>query len=119
MGAHINDPRRVMDAIRCIVQALRLFDRAAERQAGISGAQVFVLHKLSDGKPVSLNELASRTHTHQSSVSVVAQKLVDRKLIARSKSSGDGRRLDLSITPEGRKVLRSSPASAQDRLIDS
>src|SRR3984957_113806 len=109
MGANINsdspDARRILDAFRRIVQALRLFDRQAEKAAGVSGAAVFVLQKLADGQPVSVNELAARTHTHQSSVSVVVQRLVDRKLVRRQRSGDDARRVELTITAAGRRVL--------------
>ena len=36
----------VMDALRRVVRALRVSARAAERRFGISGAQLFVLEKL-------------------------------------------------------------------------
>jgi MarR family transcriptional regulator, lower aerobic nicotinate degradation pathway regulator len=118
MGAHTNDGdiRLILDSIRRIVRALRLFDRDAEKHAGLSGAQLFVLQNLGREK-LSVNDLADRTHTHQSSVSVVVDKLVQRGLVARARSKDDSRRAVLSMTPAGRDVLRSAPPAAQQRLI--
>src|SRR5262245_58016101 len=101
MGAHTyptsangsDDIRRVLDAIRRVVRVLRVSAVEAERTLGLSAAQLFVLHKLGDGQSVSVNELAERTHTHQSSVSVVAQRLVDGGLVRRQESAADGRRV--------------------------
>src|SRR4051794_22052590 len=102
MGAHISkrdDVRAVLDSIRRIVRELRLSSRAAEKHVGLSGAQLFVLQKLAEGGcALSLNELADRTLTHQSSVSVVVQKLAERRLIKTFRSSQDGRRVELSLT---------------------
>src|SRR5438105_26745 len=84
-----SETRSILDSIRRIVRALRLADRAAEKRLGLSGAQLFVLHKLAVGPALSLNELADRTLTHQSSVSVVVQRLVKRKLAARARSGKD------------------------------
>jgi MarR family transcriptional regulator, organic hydroperoxide resistance regulator len=122
MGAHRStrlaaDARTVLDAIRRIVRALRLFDREAERTAGLSGAQVFVLQNLRGGKAISINELARRTHTDQSSVSVVVRKLAARKLLRRESSPIDGRSVVVSMTPAGRRRLQRSPAPAQGRLV--
>lgn len=111
------DTRAVLDAIRKIVRALRVASRAAEKSAGLSGAQLFVLQKLADGRAVSINELAARTLTHQSSVSVVVQRLVDRRLIRRTPSDLDRRRVELSLTAAGRKAIGTSGDLAQDRLI--
>lgn len=106
-----------LDGIRRIVQALRVSARAAERRLGVSGAQLFVLHALAESPAESLNDLAARTFTHQSSVSVVVDRLVRRRLVSRTRSSEDGRRVVLALTPAGRALLRSSPEVAQLRLI--
>ncbi len=111
------DTRAVLDAIRKIVRALRVASRAAEKSAGLSGAQLFVLQKLVDGRAMSVNELAARTLTHQSSVSVVVQRLVDRGMIRRSPSDFDRRRVELALTAAGRKAIGKSCDLAQDRLI--
>jgi MarR family transcriptional regulator, lower aerobic nicotinate degradation pathway regulator len=121
MGAHINnsDIRRVLDSIRRIVGALRTFDHEAERKLGISGAQLFVLRQLKEGEGISVNELAERTHTHQSSVSVVVDKLVHRNLVRRARSKKDARSVELSLTVTGQKLLRSAPAAAQEHMISA
>jgi DNA-binding MarR family transcriptional regulator len=119
MGSHTNssDIRLVLDCLRRIVQALRLFDRESEKRLGLSGAQAFVLEQLRDANGISVNELAARTHTDQSSVSVVVQKLTARRLVNRSTSAADARRAFVSLTPKGRRLLRSAPQPAQNRLI--
>ena len=111
------DLTAALDAIRRIVQSLRVSARAAERRLGVSGAQLFVLHTLAEAPAHSLNELATRTFTHQSSVSVVVDRLVRRRLVSRTRSAEDGRRVVLALTPSGRSLLRSSPEVAQIRLI--
>jgi MarR family transcriptional regulator, lower aerobic nicotinate degradation pathway regulator len=125
MGAHIVSPtgeqstsgQRVLDAIRQIVQALRISARRAEQTHGLSGAQVFVLQKLAEAPAVSLNELAEKTLTHQSSVSVVVQRLVSARLIVRRRSPSDRRRLELALTARGRSASSRGPDVAQHRLV--
>jgi DNA-binding MarR family transcriptional regulator len=119
MGSHTSasDIRLVLDSFRRIVHVLRLFDREAQKRLGLSGAQVFVLEKLKEADGISINELADRTHTHQSSVSVVVQKLVGLKLVERTASATDGRRVELFLTQKGKRLLASAPPAAQSRLI--
>jgi len=110
--------RDVLDAIRRIVRALRESSRAAESAVGIGAAQLFVLHRLAASPALSLNELAARTFTHQSSVSVVVSRLVERGLLTRTRGDGDdGRRVSISVTPAGRALLARAPAAAQERLV--
>ncbi len=109
--------RRILDALRRIVRDLRLGAREAERTAGISGAQLFVLQTLADGHVSSLNELARRTLTDQSSVSVVVRRLVDRKLISRKAADEDARRLELRLTVAGQRMLARCPEPTQARML--
>src|SRR5438034_9222473 len=80
---------RSMNAVRSIVRALRINTRAIESKMGISLAQLFVLQQLADRPASSLNDLAERTATHQSSVSVVVRRLVEREYVTRTTSPAD------------------------------
>jgi DNA-binding MarR family transcriptional regulator len=108
---------RAVDALRRILRAVRLSARRAERELGLSGAQLFVLQQLRARPAASLNELAERTHTHQSSVSVVVRRLVERGLVTRTHAAADSRRLELGLSPAGRAVLHRSRPVAQLQLI--
>jgi DNA-binding MarR family transcriptional regulator len=108
-----------LDALRRIVRALGISARTAERSAGVTGAQLFVLQQLRDAPAHSLNDLANRTFTHQSTVSVVVDRLVSRGLVGRTRSETDARQVELSLTAAGRAALRRAPPPAQTRLIAS
>lgn len=128
MGANSNDQRaavaadrqtveRAMNAVRSIVRAQRINTRAIELKMGISLAQLFVLQQLAERPSDSLNDLAERTATHQSSVSVVVRRLVERGLVSRTSSSADKRRIEIALTPSGRALLTDAPTTIQMQLI--
>ena len=106
-----------LDALRRIVQAIRESSRWAERHVGLSGAQLFVLQKLADAPAASVNDLAARTHTHQSTVSMVVARLVAAGLVKRGASGADGRSVTLALTARGRRAANTAPDAAQGRLI--
>lgn len=108
---------RILDAIRRLVQHLRIADRAAQGELGISAAQLFVLVELGKTPALSLNELATRTHTDQSSVSVVVSRLVDAGLMTRDRDERDARRLVLNLTQNGRAIMARAPAVPQEQII--
>jgi DNA-binding MarR family transcriptional regulator len=108
---------RAVAALRRIVRAVRLSARRAERDLGLSGAQLFVLQQLGASPVRSLNELAERTRTHQSSVSVVVRRLVSRGLVTRTPAANDTRRVEIGLSKAGRALLRRFPPVAQLQLI--
>lgn len=127
MGAHTNeeplaghgDVASVMDQLRTLVKALRVSTRAVERTIGISGAQLFVLQQLAGAPARSVNELAERTRTHQSSVSTVVSRLVERGLVERGPAVRDARRMEIALTEAGRALLDDAPSTAQVRMVEA
>src|ERR1051326_296597 len=119
-GSGRRPPDEAMDSFRRIVHALRSSHRAAGDVA-LTGAQLFVLTTLgASSKPMGVGELAEMTRTDQSTVSVVAARLVDRGLIRRERSTLDSRRVELSLTARGKAVLKKTPATvAQRKLADA
>jgi DNA-binding MarR family transcriptional regulator len=127
MTAHLTNPAagpsdqqtiaEIMDGIRAVVRALRVNTRAIEKQMGISLAQLWVLQILEQGPAESLNELAIATATHQSSVSVVVRRLVERELVTRTTVSADKRRVRIELTEAGRGLLGKAPPTVQVALV--
>jgi MarR family transcriptional regulator, organic hydroperoxide resistance regulator len=107
---------QVLDALRAIARTLRVTGREAEQRLGIHPAQLHALQQLAARPARSLAELAERTHTDPSSVSVVVQRLVERGLVSRTAAADDRRRTELAATSAGRALLRRAPQSPARRL---
>jgi DNA-binding MarR family transcriptional regulator len=107
----------VVDALRRLVRELRESARLAQGRAQITGAQLYVLRVLVAEPGLSINELAARTMTHQSSVSVVVSRLVARGLVTRVHARDDRRRMVVTPTARGRALHKRGPAVAQEALV--
>jgi|SRR5690349_13616387 len=116
-GERGDDVAIILDSLRSIVRELRLASREAEQRVGVHGAQLHALRQLSESQATSLTELAERTHTDISSVSVVVSRLVEQGLVARKSANDDRRRLSLGLTARGRAVLRRAPETGASRLL--
>jgi len=123
MGSHAStaadDARALLDAIRRIVQRLHESSHDSQGRIGLSAAQLFVLRTLERSEGMSINEVAARTFTHQSSVSVVVSRLESRRLVRRRVDRADARRRLIALTPAGRRVLQSAPEAAQELLVSA
>jgi len=112
------DAQRVLNAFRNLVKTLRVADRAGVKRYGLGSGQIFVLHELSRKSPLSVNDLAERTATDQSTVSVVVGKLVRKGFVASTRSGADARRAELALTAKGKQVVRKLPPPVQHLLMD-
>lgn len=98
-----------MTALRRVVRALRTGAEGA-RGERVPPAQLFLLQQLADSPAASVNELAARTLTDQSSVSVIVAKLAARGLVTCRRAPADARRKLVALTPAGRRIARRAPS---------
>ena len=117
--AHRKEVAVVVDSLRRIVRALHRSHRLAEQEWQLSAAQLLVLQRLAEEETLSVNQLADRTFTHQSTVSVVVTRLVGRGLVRRNRATEDARRAELALTPTGRVLLERAMSSALMKLFDA
>jgi DNA-binding MarR family transcriptional regulator len=115
----MNSSQVVLDNIRFIVRALRVSSRSAEKRCGMSAAQLFVLRALEGSAGMSVNELAARTLTHQSSVSVVVKRLVEQGFVSKRTSKKDLRICELTLSPKGEAKLAKAPPLIQEAMLFS
>ncbi len=117
MGSHVIETRQILDALRRIVQVLRLSAAKAEK-AGVSGAQLFVLQQLVSG-PLSIAQVAERTHTDPSSASTLLKRLEARELIQRGQAKDDQRRAEVRLTSRGKTIAKRAAPLAQTQLFSA
>jgi DNA-binding MarR family transcriptional regulator len=111
--------RKILDSLRSLVQVLQNYSKRLETDLGMSGAQLFVLQKVSEDNLSSINEIAEKTLTHQSSVSVVVDRLFQKDLVERKPDALDKRRSLIAVSAKGVKILRKAGATPQEKLAKS
>jgi len=107
----------VFESLRWIVRELRLAPNPGGPGAGLSAAQIFVLHVLAEHGPLSVGELAERTATDPSSVSVVVRKLHEGNLVSKRPSPEDLRRMQVALTAKGARAAAGSSLPVQQLMI--
>lgn len=100
-----SDSRRIVTSIRRLVQFLRVAKRAAERETGLTAAQIVVMEELMKKPGMSLGKLAEQTCTDQSSACVVVARLVRDGFVRQDRSPRDARRVMLTLTKAGEDLI--------------
>ena len=119
MTAPRSPRRRALDGLRVVVGALTHSARAVEQHTGVTNAQLFLLQQIAGSAGLSVNDLAARARTQQSTVSIVVGRLVRAGYVRKGRDAVDGRRVVLSLTADGRRLLRGAPAAPIAVLISA
>jgi DNA-binding MarR family transcriptional regulator len=113
----IADRAQALEGVRALVAALSHSARAVERRTGVTNAQLFLLQQLASSDSLSVNDLAARARTQQSTVSIVVARLVSAGLASKRRSDDDGRVAVISIAPKGRRLLAHAPVPPTSELL--
>ena len=113
----ISESESIVNSIRRLLRLLRQRESGARIHGGLSAAQYAVLSELRGGNPVSLSELAEKTMTDQSSVSLVVGRLVKAGMIYRTRSRADRRRGLVTLAEIGRERIDHAPAAPNERIV--
>jgi DNA-binding MarR family transcriptional regulator len=108
---------QALTLLRLLVDTLRRSARTVERRTGITNAQLFLLQRLREEGSLTVNELAERARTDHSTVSTVVRRLVKARLASKLRSEPDLRRVAVSITAKGRRLVRAAPAPPTAKVL--
>ena len=106
----------VLKQFRTIYGAVRRHFRRIELRSGVSGSLAWMLHEISVSPGVGVSELAERLSIHQSTGSLLVEKLVQGGHVRRTRSLEDRRRVGLTLTPQGERAAARTPPPAEGVL---
>lgn len=107
----------VLRRLRRIVLALRARSLEVEGQAGMSGVELWALREVAACQGgVPLGELARLLALHKANATRIVDRLERKGLVARARSSLDGRVVVATITPAGKQAARRPTTAALDLL---
>jgi DNA-binding MarR family transcriptional regulator len=102
----VNDPMTIAGRLRPVLLRLARELRREIHSLGVTGGQVSLLSTIEHEPGITASELAERERVSAPGMSGHLVRLEAAKLIERTRAS-DRRRIGLSLTPEGAKVLKS------------
>ncbi len=106
----------VLQQFRLIYGSMRQYFRLVEERCGMSGSQMWVLQEVQRTPEIGINELAMRMGVHQSTCSLLVDKLVTQGYLVKNRQSADQRRVGLCLTETGLNALAALPGPAEGIL---
>ena len=110
---------QVLKRFRIIYGSVRQHFREIEQTCGVSGSQLWILQEVAKDPGVGVSVLAERLSIHQSTGSLLVEKLVARGLIIKERSKEDQRRVGVWLTDEASRLLSNAPGPAEGILPEA
>lgn len=111
---------RVLRSIRQIIRRVSSRSRFLRQSTGLSVPALLCLRAIDedDADEVTVARVAEATHLSRSTVSTLAERLVQSGLVTRERSERDRRRVHLQLTEEGQQRLQALPQPLEERFLE-
>lgn len=107
---------RVLQSLRRIIRAVDLHSRKLSMQHNITGPQLACLLAVNEHGPLTVSSLAREIHLSPSTIVGIIDRLEQKAMVLRRRSSQDRRVINIEITSKGMALVRSAPSPLQDTL---
>lgn len=97
---------RVVRQFRLVFNTVKTHFQQMEKQAGLSGAQVWALSVIRERPGIGVNDLARVLQVRQPTASILVKSLADQGCLEVRPHERDRRAVTLHVLPAGDKVLR-------------
>lgn len=111
--------KELLIGLRKITQAIDLHSKHLLKIAGITSPQLVILQELVDSISLTTSELAKAISLTQGTVTTIVVRLEKNNLVSRRRSGKDKRRIHISITDEGKQLLKNAPSPLQEQFANS
>lgn len=116
LGDH-GDTSQIVQGLRRIVKALHSYSQDVRAAYGLTGPQLWALKTLAREGPLPVGRLAAALAVHQSSISLLLDRLERRGFVRRVRGHPDRRVVRVELTRRGTEVAADAPDAAQGRLL--
>jgi DNA-binding MarR family transcriptional regulator len=116
MDTNMTPDDRVIAALRRIVRAIDLHSRHLVDHFGVTGPQLIALQELARLGRVPVGVLARNVHVSHPTMTGILDRLEKHGLVRRTRDTRDRRRMTVTPTAEGLRLLDSAPSPLQDRF---
>ncbi len=110
---------RVLQSLRRIIRAVEIHSRKLSQHYKITGPQLGCLLTLQESGPLTTTGLAKKVYLSPSTIVGIVDRLEEKGLVTRSRSSRDRRQVQIGVTESGAKLVEKAPSPLQDTLAEA
>lgn len=107
----------ILRSLRRITRAIDLYSRQLVGHFGLTGPQLVCLRVIEQAGALTPSQLAKLVDLSQATVTGIVDRLEAHKLVTRERNADDRRRVTVSLTEEGRNLVKKAPSPLHDRFL--
>ena len=106
----------VLIALRKVIRATDLHSKYLAKNTGLTTAQLLILQSIQNMGEVSIGEISKKISLSQATVTSILDRLVDKGLVYRQRSTEDKRKVHAFLTEDALVLIKDAPAPLQEQF---
>ncbi|QFU21675.1 MarR family winged helix-turn-helix transcriptional regulator [Shewanella eurypsychrophilus] len=108
---------QLLVSLRRVIRAIDIHSRQLNKQSGLTGPQLMVMQSIAHLNAPLAKDIAKEIALSPATVTTIIDRLESRKLVIRTRSETDKRKVHLSLSDTGNDLLSDSPKPLQEHFI--
>ena len=106
----------VLIALRKVIRATDLHSKYLAKNTGLTTAQLLILQSIQNMGEFSIGEISKKISLSQATVTSILDRLVDKGLVYRERSTEDKRKVHAYLTEDAVALIKDAPAPLQEQF---
>jgi len=115
---HKQRTKDIIYAIRRLIQAGELYTKELNKVYNVSAAQLNCLLALHENGPLPPSQISRYILVNSSTVTGIIDRLEDKGLVKRTRTSQDRRVITIELTETGKVLAENAPPPIQQKILD-
>jgi len=107
----------IVDNLRRVFQVVNEQSKKAKRKTSLTGPQLWAIKVIASTSRIRVSDLAKKMYLHPATVVGILNRLETRGFIERIRTTDDRRVVHVTLTEQGKEIVRKSPEVAQGLLV--
>jgi DNA-binding MarR family transcriptional regulator len=104
-------------ALRQVIRAIDLYSKKLSKETGLTSPQLLVLQAVAEHDDAMVKEVAEAINLSSATITSILDRLEKRALVTRTRSTTDKRKVGISLTEQGKEIIKDSPKPLQEHFI--
>jgi DNA-binding MarR family transcriptional regulator len=111
--------QQLLIALRKVIRAIGLHSKQLNKTSGLTTPQLLIMLEIDKTSGVNSSQVAKNVNLSAATVTNILDRLENKGLVSRVRSTQDKRKVSLYLTEDGKALLLNAPQALQEHFIEN
>jgi DNA-binding MarR family transcriptional regulator len=111
--------QQLLIALRKVIRAIGLHSKQLNKTSGLTTPQLLIMLEIDKTSGINSSQVAKNVNLSAATVTNILDRLENKGLVSRVRSTQDKRKVSLYLTEDGKALLLNAPQALQEHFIEN